>query len=379
MRRGVSIGENTIRMLLRTTPGVIYIPASAKTAKARKRGMVQFNEAVPYASLALSLTAFGLFLYDGFEDADVATRDGRLVDTSRVWHYNGTSGVASLDESVTTACVALDPDDCAASSGQGIRLAVGGGLRLGVAGPILRGVGTDRIRAEDASGQPVFLASLATGAVLVGSDDTMLPATPGVRIVGKPTDGTQHDSAHWAATDGFALHAPGSDTPYATVHRIVHKEDASIVGVRISPPTPIAAPERSIHITAFGIVVGDAPANFIHANTAHGSGANLLVYGSAHVDASIDPDGLGHCTSVPVDLADLYDGASVAWRALRVDVHSCSNQGGLNNATVLASGTDFATCQGGLIYFNDGTSHPLGTCVLDGYIYYCRAEVTGVS
>ena len=162
-----------------------------------------------------------------------------------------------------------------------------------------------------------------------------------------------------AATDGFELFSPGGATPYAMIHRIIHKEDASIVGVRISPVVPVAAPERSLHVPPHGIIVGDATAAFIEATA----------------DSSAAPTDFPTCTTVPVDLADLYTNAVVAWRALHVRVESCAQAGGLVNATVLASGIDFNTCQGNLIYFADGTSKQLGQCTGMGDIYYCKAEV----
>lgn len=334
------------------------------------------EEAVSYVSLALSLTAFSLFVYNGFEDADTVHRDTRLLETSKVWHYNSTTGVASLDESVQTACVGLTPEACLESTASSVSLALAGGLRLGAGGPVLRHAGTGRVRAEDGDGNTVFLADLNTGAVLVGQDDLDLPQASGVRVVGKPVVGTQQDSDNWAASDGFELFSPGSTEAYAMVHRIVHKEDASIVGVRISPVVPVAAPERSLHVTPLAIVVGDASAAFIRANAGTAAGANVLVYGSAYVDPGTSTTEFPTCTTVPVDLADLYSSVSVAWRAVHVQVESCAQAGGLVNASVLASGADFSTCQGGFIYFNDGTSRALGQCSGNGDIYYCKAGVT---
>jgi len=334
------------------------------------------EEAVSYVSLALSLTAFFLFVYNGFEDAETVHRDTRLLETSKIWHYNGTSGVASLDESVRTACVGLTPEGCQASTAEGISLAFSGGIRLGESGPVLRQAGTGRVRAEDSDGNTVFLADLNTGAVLVGEDDLGMASASGVRVVGKPVVGTQQDSDNWAATDGFELFSPGSSEAYAMIHRIVHKEDATIVGVRISPVVPVAAPERSLHVTPLALVVGDASAAFIRANAGTGTGANVLVYGSAYVDPGSSTTEFPTCTTVPVDLADLYSSVSVAWKAVYVQVESCAQIGGLVNATVLSSGTDFNTCQGGFIYFNDGTSKALGQCSGNGDVYYCKAGVT---
>lgn len=101
-------------------------------------------DAKSYVSLALSVTACFLFLYNGFEDADHVQKDTRLVETSKIWHYNVTNGVASLDESVKAACVGLSPDVCYASMKQGstTRLVIQGGLQMGNGGPVLRGYGT---------------------------------------------------------------------------------------------------------------------------------------------------------------------------------------------------------------------------------------------
>ncbi|MBN22370.1 MAG: hypothetical protein CL678_13895 [Bdellovibrionaceae bacterium] len=231
------------------------------------------------------------------------------------------------------------------------------------------------MRAEDATGRALLMADLNTGGVLVGDNDADIPAKPGVRVVGHVVTGTHQDSDMWFATDGFELFSPGGTTAYAMIHRIIHKEDASIVGVRVSPVVPVAAPERSLHVTPHGIIVGDATAAFIKANAAHGTGANVLVYGNAYVDSNAAPTDFPTCTTVPVDLADLYSNTAVAWRAVHVRVESCAQAGGLVNATVLASGTDFNTCQGNMIYFTDGTSKQLGLCTGLGDIYYCKAEV----
>ena len=331
---------------------------------------------ISYVSLTLSLTAFFLFLYNGFEDAATVHRDTRLVETSKVWHYNATSGVASLDENVKIACVGTNAEECERlGNGNAANLVVAGGLMLGSGGPILRGTGNGRVRLEDSTGKTLLLVNPSTGAVLVGENDADLPTTAGVRVVGSSVRGTQQDSDNWAATDGFELYSPGASEAYGMVHRIIHKQDASISGVRISPVVPVAAPERSLHVTPQGIVVGDATANFIRANTAQGTGADVIVYGNAYIDSNSASSGFPQCTTVPVDLADLYSDIDVAWKAVRVTVESCSKIGGLTNATVLVSGADFNTCQGNFIYFNDGTGKALGQCTGTGEIYYCKAGV----
>ena len=275
-----------------------------------------------------------------------------------------------------TACVGLNPEACENKASDGIqRLVVQGGLQMGDGGPVLRGTAFGRIRLEDGNGESLLVADVNTGGVLVGQDDFDLPDKPGVRVTGKAVVGTHQDSDMWAATDGFELYSPGSSKAYAMIHRIVHKEDATITGVRVSPVVAVASPERSLHVTPMGVVVGDATAAFIKANTAEGTGANVLVYGNALVDPNASPSDFPTCTTVPVDLADLYSHTTVAWRALHVKVESCAKAGGLANATVLLSGTDFLTCQGTLIYFNDGTSAELGQCTGKGNIYYCKAEV----
>ena len=331
---------------------------------------------ISYVSLALSLTAFFLFIYNGFEDAETVHRDTRLVETSKVWHYNATSGVASLDENVKIACVGVSPEECERLGDENAaNIVVSGGLMLGSGGPVLKGTGNGRVRLEDSFGNLLLLVNPATGAVLVGGNDADLPLAAGVRVVGNTVRGTHQDSENWAATDGFELFSPGATEAYGMVHRIVHKEDASIAGVRISPVVPVAAPERSLHVTPRGIVVGDATAAFIHANTGEGTGADVVVYGNAYIDSNSADSDFPTCTTVPVDLAELYDGTDVAWKAVRVTVESCSKLGGLTNAAVLDSGADFNTCQGNFIYFNDGTSKPLGQCTGDGEVYYCRAGV----
>ena len=123
---------------------------------------------ISYVSLPLSLTALFLFIYNGFEDAETVHRDTRLVETSKVWHYNSTSGVASLDETIQIACVGVGASDCEALGGSGkAKLVVSGGLMLGVHGPVLRGTGNGRVRLEDSRGRAILLADLTTGAVLV--------------------------------------------------------------------------------------------------------------------------------------------------------------------------------------------------------------------
>ena len=208
-----------------------------------------------------------------------------------------------------------------------------------------------------------------------GENEADLPTSAGVRVVGRAVGGTHQDSEHWAATDGFELFSPGAEEAYGMVHKIIHKDDASIVGVRVSPVVPVSAPERSLHVTPLGIIVGDATASFIRANTAEGTGANVIVYGSAYVDSNAAPSDFPTCTTVPVDLADLYSDTLVAWRAVHIRVESCARIGGLTNATVLASGLDFNTCQGNFIYFNDGSSKALGQCSGEGDIFYCKAMV----
>ena len=124
--------------------------------------------AISYVSLALSLTAFFLFVYNGFEDAQTVHRDTRLVETSKVWHYNSTSGVASLDENIQIACVGVSPSECEQMGGTGsAKLVVSGGLMLGADGPVLRGTTRGRVRLEDSLGKSILLADLTTGAVLV--------------------------------------------------------------------------------------------------------------------------------------------------------------------------------------------------------------------
>ena len=106
-----------------------------------------YSDVKSYVSLALSATAFFLFLYNGFEDAQHVQKDTRLVESSKIWHYNVTSGVALLDESVKAACVGMSPDACYANIDEGsmARLVIQGGLQMGDGGPILRGFGTVRL------------------------------------------------------------------------------------------------------------------------------------------------------------------------------------------------------------------------------------------
>ena len=108
--------------------------------------MVLSGDVKSYVSLALSATAFFLFLYNGFEDGQHVQKDTRLVESSKIWHYNVTNGVASLDESVKAACVGMSPDACYTSIEEGsmTRLVIQGGLQMGDGGPVLRGFGTVR-------------------------------------------------------------------------------------------------------------------------------------------------------------------------------------------------------------------------------------------
>ena len=257
-----------------------------------------------------------------------------------------------MDESVHAACIGLKPEHCANLVTSGTqRLVIQGGLQMGDGGPVLRGDGQSRVRLEDAHGTNLLVADVNSGGVIIGEDDFDIPNKPGVRVVGQTVEGTHQDSSMWTATDGFELFSPGTTSAYAMIHRIVHKEDASIMGVRISPVVSVASPDRSLHVTPHGIIVGDATAAFIEANTGQGTGANVLVYGNAIVDSNAAPSDFAACTSVPVDLAELYADTSVAWRALHVQVESCAKLGGLVNATVLSSGTDFLSCQGNMIFF----------------------------
>ena len=134
-----------------------------------------------------------------------------------------------------TACVGLNPEACENKASDGIqRLVVQGGLQMGDGGPVLRGTAFGRIRLEDGNGESLLVADVNTGGVLVGQDDFDLPDKPGVRVTGKAVVGTHQDSDMWAATDGFELYSPGSSKAYAMIHRIVHKEDATITGVRVA-------------------------------------------------------------------------------------------------------------------------------------------------
>ena len=219
--------------------------------------MVQSASIVTYVALVLSVCAVTLLIITGITTHREFDKEQRTLSTAHVWHYDHESHVASTHTDVNTVCVGYN--DCAASAGHRV-LRVNGGIQLGD-GPVFRTSQSGRhVVVEDGTGRQILRADLSSGATIVG-EGLDLPAS-GVQVSGY-ANATDH-TAQWFATRGFSLFGDAGH-PASRVHSIVHKDDSSIRGVRISPPGPVRG-DHAIHITPLGIVVGDAPANFIREN-----------------------------------------------------------------------------------------------------------------
>lgn len=212
---------------------------------------------VTYVAFALSLCAVTMVLLTGITTHREFDKEQRTLSTAHVWHYDHNTKVASTHTDVSTVCIGYDSCEGAA---QGRVLRINGGIQLG-SGPVFR---TSRSGShmiiEDSTGRQIARADLATGATIVG-EGLDVPVS-GIQINGY-ANATSHTD-QWLATRGFHLFGE-TQNPSSSVHSVVHREDSTIQGVRISPPGPVRG-AHAIHITSQGIVVGDAPANFIREN-----------------------------------------------------------------------------------------------------------------
>lgn len=212
---------------------------------------------VTYVAFALSLCAVTMVLLTGITTHREFDKEQRTLSSAHVWHYDHASKVASTHTDVSTVCIGYDT--CEGSAENRV-LRINGGIQLG-SGPVFRTShsGTHMV-IEDNTGRQIARADLSTGATIVG-EGFDLPQS-GVQVNGY-SNSSSHTS-QWLATRGFHLFGE-SQIPSSSVHNVVHREDSTIQGVRISPPGPVRG-AHAIHITSQGIIVGDAPANFIRQN-----------------------------------------------------------------------------------------------------------------
>ena len=311
------------------------------------------NTAVTYVSLVLSLCAITVLIITGITSHREFDKEEHTLSTAHVWHYNHSTGVAATHTDVGTVCVGYN--DCPEAVEQRV-LRVNGGIRLGQ-GPVFRTALEGRIMVvEDNSGRQIARADLSTGATIIG-DGLDLPEK-GVQVNGYTDSGAHTDM--WLATRGFSLF--GSDeTPASSVHSVVHREDAAVRGIRIAPPGPVRA-DHAVHITAQGIIVGDAPATFVRENAGK---ADVLVYGQ-----SITQPNLGSptaCSIPPVQVPELALNNESTPHVLKLTTEYC-NPALLQSIEKLPLSS--ASCNYQYAFIGDKGAFPLGKCSND-VTYYC--------
>lgn len=353
-----------------------------------KGSQTAIDTALVYIALTLSVTSMTLFVISGFEANHEVTVDQRSVSASYVWMYNESSGVARVRDGVQAACVGFTDDECVEASKGRARahlgeaaLRVKGGIQLGQGGPILTTTsdGSELVVEQHHSGTQILRVNLETGGIVVGEGlDT--PHSPSVQVNGYSLgNDDRYDSEAWIASEGFDLHALGSNHSYARVDYVCHREDALQCGVRYMASGPDATHSRSIVAMRDYVVLGDAPLAFIQAN---GPKADLLVFGRAYSGMLRTTNEEPHCTQMP--LSDATLDSQQVYQLVKIKVQSCSHPETLIDVSIVDQDEEnFVFCRGGQAFFqNTPGGIPLGECARrneENLIYYCKTTVSNIA
>ena len=203
--------------------------------------MSESTPPVTYVAFALSLCAVTMVLLTGITTHREFDKEQRTLSSAHVWHYDHATKVASTHTDVNTVCIGYD--SCEGSAEERV-LRINGGIQLG-SGPVFRTSHSgNHIVIEDSTGRQIARAHLSTGATVIG-EGFDLPQS-GVQVNGYVNSSSVTHTDQWLATRGFHLFG-ASQNPSSSVHSVVHREDSTIQGVRISPPGAVRG-AHAIHI-----------------------------------------------------------------------------------------------------------------------------------